>query len=222
MSYKDVKIIDGRAIRVDRRSDAEGIPDERMDVHDKTTRAYDAYLELRDTANWMHEELTAQLRHFELTMLEFRVMQVIYRKPLYLEEMSRRLNSEKANVAKVIRLLRMAGWVRSRRRRLPSRAVGARAAANDNGGRRPGRGKKARGRLVTMNALTEAGRAQFKMILARHVKLLKAYMRALDGREQLTLTRLCMKLRRGNILKFALELRWWERDEDWAEVVTRR
>ncbi|MGC1685963.1 MAG: hypothetical protein WA734_10120, partial [Candidatus Acidiferrales bacterium] len=80
----------------------------------------------------------------------------------------------------------------------------------------------ARGRLVTMNALTEAGRAQFKMILARHVKLLKAYMRALDGREQLTLTRLCMKLRRGNILKFALELRWWERDEDWAEVVTRR
>ena len=142
MSYKAVKIIDGRAIRVDPRNDAEGIPDERVDVHDKTTRAYDAYLELRDTASWMHAELTDQLRHFELTMLEFRVMQVIYRKPLYLEEMSRRLNSEKANVAKVIKLLRMAGWVRSRRRRLPSRAAGPRAAANENGGRGLATGKK--------------------------------------------------------------------------------
>jgi hypothetical protein len=54
------------------------------------------------------------------------------------------------------------------------------------------------------------------------MKLVKACMRALDQREQLTLARLCMKLRRGNVLKFASELRWWDRDEDWAEVVARR
>jgi len=27
-------------------------------------------------------------------------------------------------------------------------------------------------------------------------------------------------LRRGNVLKFALKARWWDRDEDWAESVT--
>jgi len=197
----------------------EGIPRERVDVRGRTVRAYSAYLELRDTAAWFHEELAAQLRNLELTVQEFRVLDALRRGPQYLEEMSKRLHCQKANVGKVLNRLHAWGWVRRRRCRLASSRESGNAGI-ESGVRRSG--AKPRGRRITMIALTEEGRASFKRIHPKHVKLVKAYMRALDGREQLTLTRLCMKLRRGNILKFALEARWWERDEDWAEVVAQR
>ena len=212
MSYKMVRTFEGRTMRIQPRGEDEGIPRRRVDVRGgKTKRAYSAYLELRDTAAWMHEELTSQLRNHDMTMLEFRVLNLLRRGPLYLEEMSRQLNCQKSHVGKVLKRLRASGWVKGWRRRI-SRA---------NSGEEPTEhgGAKPRGRLVKLVAFTNYGRERFKRIHPQHVKLAKALMRALEGREQLTLTRLCMKLRRGNVLKFALEARWWERDEDWAEVV---
>ena len=205
-------------MKLETESYKEGIPEERVDVRGRTRRAYSAYAELRDTAGWMQEELTSQLRNFDLTMQEFRVLDILRRGPRYLEEMSRRLRCQKANVAKVLKRLRASGWVRRRRRRLPP-SYAHRDAIEI--GARPG-GTEPRGRAVILIALTEEGRARFKSIHPKHVKLVKAYMRALDQREQLTLTRLCMKLRRGNILKFALEARWWEVDKNWAEVAGER
>lgn len=212
MSYKMVRTFEGRTMRIQPRGEDEGIPRRRVDVRGgKTMRAYSAYLESRDAAAWMHEELTSQLRNHDMTMLEFRVLNLLRRGPLYLEEMSRQLNCQKAHVGKVLKRLRASGWVKGWRRRI------SRANASDD--RAEQGGAKPRGRLVKLVAFTSNGRERFKSIHPKHVKLAKALMRALEGREQLTLTRLCMKLRRGNVLKFALEARWWERDDDWAEVV---
>jgi hypothetical protein len=43
-------------------------------------------------------------------------------------------------------------------------------------------------------------------ILPRHAKVVKAFMRALMGREQLSLSRLCNKLRERDVLKFVSEM----------------
>ncbi|MFZ0739523.1 MAG: hypothetical protein WCA98_12245 [Candidatus Acidiferrales bacterium] len=66
-------------MRLETESYKEGIPEQRVDVRGRTRRAYSAYAELRDTAGWMQEELTSQLRNFDLTMQEFRVLDILRR-----------------------------------------------------------------------------------------------------------------------------------------------
>jgi hypothetical protein len=43
-------------------------------------------------------------------------------------------------------------------------------------------------------------------------------IRALDGREQVTLIRLLEKLRKGDVVKFVKEIRMYD-EEDWEEVL---
>jgi DNA-binding MarR family transcriptional regulator len=59
------------------------------------------------------------------------------------------------------------------------------------------RGQRREGRRVIMVETTRAGRKLLKVVLPGHAKVVKALMRALDGREQETLGRLCVKLREG-------------------------
>jgi DNA-binding MarR family transcriptional regulator len=217
MSHKMVRILEGQAMRFDSRGNEEGIPHARVDVRGKTLRAYSAYSELRDTANWMHEELTAQLNYFDLSMWEFRVLDALRRGPKYLEEISQQLQCQKSNVGKVLQRLEGWGWVRRMRRRWAP----ARGTRSSRAGKRS-RSSEPRDRRIIRRTLTPDGRWEIKRIHPKHVKLVKAYMRALDQREQLTLTRLCIKLRQGNIVRFAKEAKCWENDENWAEGVGRR
>jgi hypothetical protein len=48
--------------------------------------------------------------------------------------------------------------------------------------------------------------------------VVKSLMRALDGREQVTLIRLLQKLRKGDVVKFVREIRMYDK-EDWEEVL---
>ena len=43
-------------------------------------------------------------------------------------------------------------------------------------------------------------------------------MRVLDGREQVTLSRLLLKLKKGDVVKFVREIRMYD-DEDWERVM---
>jgi hypothetical protein len=43
-------------------------------------------------------------------------------------------------------------------------------------------------------------------VLPNHTKMVKALLRALDGRKQDTLSRLCRKLREGDMVKFVREI----------------
>jgi hypothetical protein len=51
-----------------------------------------------------------------------------------------------------------------------------------------------------------------------HAKVVKSLMRVLDGREQVTLSRFLLKLRKGDVVKFVREIRMYD-DEDWERVV---
>ena len=61
--------------------------------------------------------------------------------------------------------------------------------------------------------LTEEGEKLIAYVFARHRKVVKAEMRALEGREQETLSRLCRKLKEGDIVKFFKEIRMRDADE---------
>jgi hypothetical protein len=65
-----------------------------------------------------------------------------------------------------------------------------------------------------MVSLIQTGEWYIRCVLPRHIKLVKALMRALDGREQISLIRLCRKLRRKNILKFISELMHGNADDE--------
>jgi DNA-binding MarR family transcriptional regulator len=240
----------------------------------KAKRAYQAYVDLRDTADWLGDLLSMQLDHFGLTMKEYRVMErIFWRGPQYQQDLSRRFRCSKQNVGWVIkrleylgRVVRLPGrvivdsggeigveaggglgarggggeglsaedvqriaaenvggggwWSRERRKRL---AAYARGKAREIGrvearerlrgdvaeyGRSSARIERADGRPVTLVQLTAEGRALIEDVYLRHVKYVKSLMRALEGREQETLSRLCGKLRRGDVLKFCREMVW--------------
>jgi hypothetical protein len=54
--------------------------------------------------------------------------------------------------------------------------------------------------------LTKIGKKFVADVLPNHTKMVKALLRALDGREQDTLSRLCRKLRAGNPVRYFAEL----------------
>jgi DNA-binding MarR family transcriptional regulator len=54
--------------------------------------------------------------------------------------------------------------------------------------------------------LTKTGKRFIADVLPTHTKMVKASMRALDGRDQDTLSRLCRKLRAGNPVRYFAEI----------------
>ena len=67
-------------------------------------------------------------------------------------------------------------------------------------------GEPRRGRRIRAIGLTKSGKKFIGNVLPRHSKVVKAMMRALDGREQETMSRLCRKLRAGDVMKFVSEI----------------
>jgi hypothetical protein len=80
------------------------------------------------------------------------------------------------------------------------------------------RGKKREGRAIGIIRLTPRGQKFIGTFFPKHAKVVKSLMRALDGKEQVTLSRLLLKLRQGDIVRFVREIRMYD-EEDWDEVV---
>ena len=104
------------------------------------------------------------------------------------------------------------GWVVSEIWRLPPKET--------NQARLPRgkRGEKREGRAVGIVRLTPRGEKFIGTFFPKHAKVVKSLMRVLDGREQVTLSRLLLKLRKGDVVKFVREIRMYD-DEDWERVV---
>ena len=66
--------------------------------------------------------------------------------------------------------------------------------------------------------LTPRGEKFIGTFFPKHAKVVKSLKRVLDGREQVTLSRLLLKLRKGDVVKFVREIRMYD-DEDWERVV---
>lgn len=166
----------------------------------KTERAFAAYLDLLDAADAMKEKMTSQLYNFDLTLLEFRILVALrWEGPLYQQQLSRLFRCSKQNVRRVLRRLMGAGWVKQEAAILP---------------KRPSSPKSRKGRTVMLAELTREGVVKLGLIFPKHVKVVKAEMKALEGREQKRLSRLCRKLKEGDAVKFLREIRLKDAEEE--------
>ena len=79
----------------------------------KTQRAFRACMVLLDTAEWMKSELRGLLELFDLTMREFRLLEVLYREgALPLRQVAGKQRTQRANMRKLVVRLGKRGWVR--------------------------------------------------------------------------------------------------------------
>lgn len=168
---------------------------------DKILRALRAYLELLDTAEWLKNEVKAPLASFDLTINEFRVLELLDREGAqFVPELARKRMVPRQRIDEIVEQLGRRKWVGRRLVTLPPvEFARAHQAASM-------RDKPRSGRRVSVVGLTKPGKKFFRNVLPSHSKLVKAFMRALNGTEQESLTMLCRKLREGDVMKFVGEL----------------
>jgi DNA-binding MarR family transcriptional regulator len=163
-----------------------------MNQYQKTDRAFHAYIDLLDAAEYMRARVYDQLAFYDLTMNGFRLMELLEREgPMQATAAAERCQWNRQNLDVIVRRLEEKRWVKSEVRRASSES---------------GNGRVGKGRRIAMLSLAPEGVGFVRRFLPRHGKVVKAYMRALDAREQATLSQLCRKLREGNILKFISEM----------------
>jgi MarR family transcriptional regulator, 2-MHQ and catechol-resistance regulon repressor len=168
---------------------------------EKTQRAMQAYMDLIDTADWLRGELRVPLEFFGLTMGELRLLEMLNREgALFVPDVVRRRNTKRQNMKAMIKQLEERGWVGRMMVALPS------VEFEKSHWPKPKRGEKREGRQVSVVGLTASGKKFIREVLPRHSKLVKSLFRALDSREQISLSRMCRKLREGDVVKFYREI----------------
>lgn len=176
---------------------------------EKTLRAFGAYLELLDTAAWLKSWMHGPLASVDLTIQGFRLLVLLYRDgPTPMTDAAKQMRFPRQNLEFVLRRLEKRGWVCRENVRAEGRPGEERKV------RRPGLRPAWH---VGIIRLTPEGERFVGHVFPQHAKVVKALMRALDGREQETLGEICRKLRAGHILKFMSEIAHqdaWEDDAD--------
>jgi DNA-binding MarR family transcriptional regulator len=168
---------------------------------EKTVRAFQAFLDVMDTADWFKNELRGPLEAFDLTMGGFRLLEMLYREgALTVPDVARRRLCTRQNIGFVIASLEERGWVRQMVVKMPA------AAIKESRLSKLRRGIRREGPRVSVVGLTKSGKNFAGNVLPRHVKVIKALMRALEGREQESLSKMCRKLREGDVVKFVSEI----------------
>lgn len=172
----------------------------RMTRKNATKRAFGTYLELLDTADWLRGKLRGQLEYFDLRTREFRLLETLYHEgPQYQQELAKRVGCSRQTIFRIVKDLEEWGWLKREARNLPKEGDDERSE---------------RGRAVMAVDLTEKGRRHLEFVFPKHTKVVKCYMRALEGREQETLGRLLRKLRAGDAVEFLREMSWDEGDAE--------
>jgi MarR family len=180
---------------------------------EKTVRAFQAFLDVMDTADWFQNELRGPLESFDLTMPGFRVLEMLYREgALTVPDVARRRLCTRQNINFVIDSLERRGWVRHAVVKVPA------AAIKESRLSKLRRGIVREGPRVAVIGLTKSGKKFVGNVLPRNVKVVKALMRALDGREQESLSKMCEKLREGDAVKFLREMQMMDEAEEAAEL----
>ncbi len=167
----------------------------------KTERAFRACMVLLDTAEWMKSELRGLLELFDLTMREFRLLELLYREgALPLRQVAGKQRSQRTNMRKLVMRLGERGWVRQMIVVLPAVEFERSHLAKSE------KDKPRKGRRIGVVGLTKAGKKFMRRAVPRYSKLVKAFMLALHAREQESLVRICEKLREGDVVKLVREI----------------
>jgi len=176
---------------------------------DRTHRAFAAYLNVLDAAEWLRREVRAPLESRDLTMVGFRLLELLCRVEIMtIADAARLRGTTRQTMNAIIGRLEENGWVQRVRIALPP--------ADPKGSHLPKskRGEPRRGVRANVVKLTPEGRRFMKDFLGDHLKLVKALMRVLGTREQDALSRICLKLQKNDAVKFLQELRTEDLDED--------
>jgi DNA-binding MarR family transcriptional regulator len=172
---------------------------------EKTQRAFQAYLDLLDAAEWFRAQLRAPLESFDLTMEGFRVLIVLYQEGARpITEVARRRGCSLQNMHRVVARLEARRWV--------GRAIVSLPPAEIPESRLPiaRRGGQRKGQKVAVVGLTKPGKRFIGEVLPSHSKMVKALMRAISGKHQRMLSKICRQLVVGDIVKFVREIRMEE------------
>lgn len=165
-------------------------PKRRMTQAQKTDRAFHAFIDLLDAADVMKARVQGQLAIYGLTMKGFRVLELLRQEgPMRATLVAERCRQSRGTLDELVRRLVKNGW-------LASELVPAREGAD---------GTESVLRVSVLE-LTEEGEEFIRRFLPHHGKVVKAFMRALEGREQDTLSTLCRKLIEGDVLKLISEM----------------
>jgi MarR family transcriptional regulator, 2-MHQ and catechol-resistance regulon repressor len=175
---------------------------------EKTLRAFGAYLELLDTAEWFEREMRAPLASFDLTMAGFRLLELLNRVEIMtIPDIARRRGAVRQTIDAIVARLVERGWVRRMLIALPPvDPTGSHLAKSKRSERRVGV-------RVCVVKLTPAGKRLVRDMLPRHSKMVKALMRVLTAREQNSLGRICRKVREDGLVQFVREIRMQEPEE---------
>ena len=181
---------------------------------EKTGRAVQACLDLIDTAKWLESELRPPLDAFGLTLAEFRVLELLNRVgPMTVSDVARERKCARQNLIETSKSLERRGWVRRVVGTLPPVSIEQSHKARSK------TDQKRKGRRVGVMTLTPSGKRFIRDVIPNQFKMMKALLRVLDGREQVSLSRLCGKLAsREAVLKFLQEIRMIEEDQQAVEV----
>ena len=174
----------------------------RLTHRDRTERAFRTCTVLIDTAEWMKTQLRGPLAAFDITMRDFRLLELLYREgALPVRDVGHRLDARRSVLTRIIARVSALGWIRQMTITLPPvEFERAHLPLSQKDTPRCGR-------RIAVVGLTKTGKRFMKDVLPRHLKLMKALLCVLHIREQDSLVRICLKLRQGDILKFMHEIR---------------
>ena len=173
----------------------------------------EAYMEMIDTADWLKGELRVPLESFDLTMGELRLLELLDRRgALTTRDVMRARKAKKENVRRMVKHLERRGWVGQRIVTLPP------VEFEDSHKAKSRRWERRRGKLIGVVGLTATGKKFIHDVLPRHTKLVKSLFRVLDSREQMSMIRMCRKLREGDPVKFFREIRLMDEEGEAAEL----
>jgi len=84
----------------------------RVTQKERTQRAFRAYLDLIDTADWLKREMRVPLESFDMTMQDFRLLEMLYREgALTMPDVARKLGRVRQDVHVIVARLQERGWV---------------------------------------------------------------------------------------------------------------
>lgn len=174
--------------------------EERKPRRKKVERAWAAYLEFSETADWIEGLLWGPLDVFGLTREEFRLMLMLYRDgPLTVTEAAKKLGRVRQNLHETIGRVEEFGWIRRDVKRLPP------VETNEKRIPKARRGRPRQGVKVSRISLTPQGERLIGNVFPKQQSVVRSLMIELNGRELDTLVHICRKLRRSELLPFQLQ-----------------
>lgn len=180
----------------------------RRAIDEKTQQAFQAYLELLDTGNWIRFQVEEQLGRFDLNVEEFRFLELLHREgPMTTTAIAERRWSRRQSVLGMASRLEESGWIVQEATRLPA------AEIDENRLMKSLRGRPRLGRKAVRIRLTKEGERLMRRVIPRHAKLVYALMLAVSVYQVDALAETCRKLREGNIVKLLNEITMRDEEE---------